>query len=1121
MRKSTIMLVFLLLAGVNFAFAQSRTVTGKVTSSQDGLGMPGVSVVVKGTIIGTTTDIDGLYTISVLPEHKALTFSFVGMTTKEVALGTQKTINIVLDPDVFQIDEVVVTALGITREKKSLGYATQEISGDELNTVKSDNFINSLSGRSAGVTVKANGNIGGSTNVIIRGSSSLTQNNQALFIVDGVPINNDNTNNQAQITGRNGYDYGNAASDINPNDIESMSVLKGAAATALYGARAANGVIIITTKKGTRVPGMKKGIGVTINSNITTGIIDKSTFPKYQQEYGAGYGQFYYSESDYPGFENYYDVDGDGTLDYTVPTYEDASVGQKFDPNITLFQWDSYDPASPNYMKKTPWVASGSEGPEYFFKNSLSLTNSVEISGASDNGTFRLSYTNLDQKGIMPNSHLKRNNFLFTGTYDVVKDLKVTASANYVNTNGLGRNSTGYSDNIMSSFRQWSQTNVNYKMQETVYNLTNRNVTWNPNSPFDLAPAYWDNPYWVRYQNYETDERDRIVGYLQADWKINSYLSLMGRASIDTYAELQEERKAIGSGSGEFGVGTTAGRFDVTSGYSRFDRSFMETNMDLMLRFYKAIGEELNLNAFVGTNIRRTKIDQVFASTDGGLIVPGQYSLGNSVNSMLAPEERLTEVGVNGVFASASLGYHNFLFIDATIRRDQSSTLPVDDNAYVYPSVSGSWLFSENLKQDWLQSGKFYLGYAKVGNDAPWGSIKDTYSQNPTFAGTALYSLPNTKNNETLLPENTASLEGGIELTMLQKRLRFDLSLYKTNTTNQIMPVSTSFATGYSFKYVNAGEVENKGIEVVLGGTPYSNKDFRWDINLNFAKNVNEVVSLEGDIKNLQIAALQGGVSINAKVGEPYGTILGTDFIYTDGEKTVGANGYYLRTGTSDKVIGNINPDWNAGLNNKFSYKNWSASFLLDYQKGGSIFSLDLWYGMATGLYAETVGNNDMGNPVRNPVEEIYDSKDKRTYTYENTTGGLLLDGVYAEGTALIIGGESVDVSGQQNRTRVEGGDYRVWGYSRNPNSAFVYDASYLKLRELIISYSLPQSVMAKAGWIQGATFSIVGSNLWIIMKNLPHADPESSQSSGNVQGWQSGVMPSTRNVGFSVNLQF
>ncbi len=1086
MRKITLMLVFLLIAGVNFAFAQGRTITGTVTSAQDGMGIPGVTVMVKGTTIGTTTDIDGKYQIEVRPDHKTLIFRYVGMTTQEIAIGSENTINVVLQSDVLQMDEVVVTALGISRERKSLGYATQEVGGDELNTVKRDNFINSLSGRAAGVQVRSSNNMGGSANVVIRGNSSLTQNNQALFVVDGVPVNNDNTNNTGQITGRNGYDYGNAAADINPNDIESMNVLKGAAATALYGARAANGVIIITTKKGKKMMGKKKAFGVTINSSVTTGFMDKSTFPKYQKEYGAGYGP-YYGDDPYPAFELVYDIDGDGNLDYTVPTTEDASFGQKFDPNFSLYQWDSYDPASPNYMKKTPWVA-GANGPEYFFDTPITLSNSADVTGGSDNGTFRLSYTNFDQKGIMPNSSLQRNNFLFNGSYNIVKNLTVSASANYIKTNGKGRNSTGYSDNILSSFRQWMQTNVDYKMQETVYNKAKRNITWNPNSPYNLAPAYWDNPYWVRYENYETDERNRIIGYVQADWKITDHWSMMGRASVDTYEELQEERKAVGSGSGEFGVG----RPDVGSGYSRFTRSFMESNLDFMLRYYNQLNEDLNLNALVGTNIRRSKVDQVFASTDGGLIVPGLYSLSNSVNPMRNPEERLTEIGVNGIFASASLGYKNYLFLDATIRRDQSSTLPKDANAYVYPSVSASWLFSNNLEADWLQFGKLRLGYAQVGNDAPWGSIKDTYSQNTSFSGTALFSLPNTKNNVNLKPENTTSLEAGIELITLNKRLGFDLSLYKNNTTDQIMPVSVSTATGYSTKFVNAGEIQNQGVEIQLTGTPIVNNDFRWDVSLNWAKNKNEVVSLAEGIENLQIAALQGGVTINARVGEPYGTIQGTDYVYTNGQKTVGSNGYYLKTGTSDKVLGNINPDWNAGLNNKFSYKNWSGSFLIDWQQGGSVFSLDLWYGMATGLYEETVFTNDLGNPVRNPVAD---------------GGGLILDGVYEDGTP--------------NTTRVEGGDYRVFGYSRNPNKAFVYDATYIKLREVVISYSLPQSLLAKASWIQGATFSIVGSNLWIISKDLPHADPEASQSSGNVQGWQSGVMPSMRNVGFSINLQF
>lgn len=1098
MRKFTLMLALLIFAGVQIILAQT-TVKGTVTSSEDGKGIPGATVVVKGTQTGVTTDMSGNYSLTVPANAKVLVFSFVGMKAQEIEIGGRTTVNVLLQPEVMDIEGVVVTALGISREKKSLGYATQNVSGEDMNRVKSDNFINSLSGKAAGVQVKVNNNIGGSTNVIIRGSSSLTGNNQALFVIDGIPVNNDNTNNAGQISGRAGFDYGNAASDINPNDIESMSILKGAAATALYGSRAANGVIMITTKKGTR--GKTKTLGVSINSNITTGFVDKSTFPKYQTNYGAGYGP-YYSDGDYPGFENYYDVNGDGVIDYNVPTYEDASFGQKFDPGILVYQWDSYYAASPNYLKPTPWK-NAENGPIYFFDNSLSLTNSIEIAGGGETSDFRLSYSNLDQKGIMPNSHLKRNNVLFTGSYDVLKNLKITASANYINTNGLGRNSTGYSDNIISSFRQWAQTNVDYKDQKDLYNLTEENITWNPKAPDDLTPAYWDNPYWVRYKNYQTDNRDRVIGYLQADWKLNDDFSIMGRTSIDNYSELQEERKAIGSVAGELGVG----RNDVTSGYSRFNRTFMETNFDLMGKYYKHLNDKFNLTALLGTNIRRVKIDQVFASTDGGLIVPDLYSLSNSINPMLNPEERLQEIGVNGIYASASLGFMDMVFLDANIRRDQSSTLPEETNAYFYPSVSGSFLFSNLMENTtWLQLGKLRLGYAEVGNDAPFASIKDTYTQNTTFGTTALFSLPNTKNNVDLKPERTTSLEGGIELTMFSSRVKFDLSLYKNNTVDQIIPVAISSATGYTSKFVNAGEVENKGIEIQLTGTPVVNNDFRWDITFNWAKNNNEVVALADGLDVLQLAALQGGVTINARVGQPYGTIQGTDYVYHEnGQRIIGADGYFVRSSTSDKIIGNINPDWIGGINNRLHYKSWSFSFLIDMQQGGSIFSLDQWYGMATGLYEETDFTNDLGNPVRDPLD-YNDPEIGWTSGYTANSGGILLEGVKADGTP--------------NTRRVSGGDYRVFGYSRNPNSAFVYDANFIKLREVVISYSLPRELLAKT-FIHGATFSVVGSNLWILSKDLPHADPEASQSSGNVQGWQSGVMPSTRNIGFSINLQF
>jgi TonB-linked SusC/RagA family outer membrane protein len=1094
MRKFTMLIAFLLFVGMRAALAQFE-VKGTVTDAKDGTPLPGVSIIIKGTLTGTVTDAKGNYTLTIPEGHNDMIFSFIGMLTKEVKIDGRAKIDVALQEDVVGLDEVVVTALGVSREKKSLGYSTQEISGNDVNMVKSDNFVNSLSGKVSGVQIKTNGNMGGSTNVVIRGYSSITQNNQALFVIDGVPVNNENTNNVGQLSGRNGYDFGNAASDINPNDIESINVLKGAAATALYGSRAANGVIMITTKKGKKAIAGKKRIGVSVSSNVTTGFIDKSTFPKYQNKYGGGYGP-YYSDGDYPGFEYLYDINGDGQLDYSVPTYEDASEGQKFDPSIMVYQWDSFDPESPNYKKATPWKAADN-GPITFFDTPWSFTNSVDVSGGGSATTFRLGFTNQDQTGIMPNSRLVRDNFIFTGSYDVLKNLTVSASVNYIKTQGKGRNSTGYSDNILSSFRQWMQTNVDYKEQKEVYDKTNRNITWNPNSPYDLAPAYWDNPYWVRFQNYETDKRNRVISYAQAEWRMTGYLSLMGRASIDTYDELQEERKAVGSSSGEFGVG----RPEVTSGYSRFNHSFQETNMDLMLRFNKNLSESFNLSALAGANFRRSTEDQTYVSTDGGLIVPGYYFLGNSVNQLPLPEERYAQIGVNGLYINASLGFKNYLFLDASFRRDQSSTLPSNNNVYPYGSVSASFLFSNVLNIDWLQLGKLRLGYATVGNDAPWSILKDTYFQFNNFGGTGLFSLPNTKNNSELKAETTKSLEAGLEMTFLQKRLGFDVSFYKNNTVDQIINVAVSYATGYSREYLNAGEMQNQGVELNLYGTPVKSQDFKWDINLNWAKNNNKVVSLATGLENLQIAALQGGVTINARVGEPYGAIQGTDYIYLDGKKVVGANGHYLKSATSDKVLGSVQPDWTGGINNRFSYKNWSLSFLIDVQKGGSIFSLDLWYGMATGLYEETAENNDLGNPVRDPIVQNEDG------TYAPNSGGLLLDGVLADGTP--------------NQKRIAGNNYLAYGYAYNPNAAFVYDASYVKLREVVLSYSLPADVMKRVDWISGASFSLVGSNLWIISKNLPHADPEAGQSSGNIQGWQSGVMPTTRNIGLTVNLQF
>jgi TonB-linked SusC/RagA family outer membrane protein len=958
--------------------------------------------------------------------------------------------------------------------------------------VKTDNLVNALSGKVAGVQVKVANNIGGSSNILIRGSSSLFQSNQAMFVVDGVPISNSMTDKDfgAQAQGRQAYDYGNAVSDLDLDDIESISVLKGAAATALYGSRAANGVIIITSKKGKK----RATLGVNVRSNVTIGVVDPSTFPKYQDKYGAGYDPTWHN-SDLPGLD-WDDIDGDGLEDtdkYLVPYYDDASRGGPLDGTL-VYQYDAWLPESENYLKPTPYLPA-ENGPLSFFENSVSLTNSIDVSGGSDKTTYRMAYSNKNITGIYPNSSLKRNNFTFSGSHEIVSKLKVSSSINYISSKGKGRNSTGYSGNLMSMFRQWWQVNVDLEQQKELYEQTGENLTWNPNAWNDQVPIFWNNPYYEVYENYPEDQRNRIIGYVQADWEITDYLSLMGRVSADSYVELQEERRSVGSTSAEFGTGFP--RQEVQSGYSRFNRSFIETNVDFLLNFHKDLTDNINLTALLGTNIRRSNMESVFAATNGGLAVPGMYALSNSVSPMLPPDERLDQIGVNGIFGSVSLGIANMVFVDATLRNDVSSTLPIENNSYLYPSVSGSFLFSNLFDANWLQLGKLRLNYAEVGNDAPPRSILDTYDGQAPFAGNTMVSVNPTKNNAELLPENTKSLEAGLEMRMFESRLGLDFAVYKTNTFNQLMPVDVSFATGYQRTWINAGEIQNQGIEVAAFFTPIRTMDFSWEISLNWAKNVNEVISLFTDeagneVQSIVLGAPQA-VNIEAKVGEPYGTIHGRNYVFHEnGEPIVGSNGLYERTATSDQVIGNVNPDWNAGITNSFSYKNLSLSFLIDWQQGGNVFSLDNWYGVGTGLYEETADNNDLGNPQRDPVDG-------------EEGGGIILPGVLEDGSP--------------NDIRIES-DIFAEGWVRSPHARFIYDATYIKLRELVLTYELPRDLISRTP-LAGISVSFVGSNLWIIKKDLPHADPEASQGAGNIQGWQSGVMPTTRNFGFSLNLQF
>ncbi|GAA4317054.1 SusC/RagA family TonB-linked outer membrane protein [Pontixanthobacter gangjinensis] len=1070
--KFSSILTLLLAFVVQIAFAQQQTVTGTVTD-EDGLPLPGVNVLIKGTSTGTQTDFDGNYSIEA-EMGDVIVFSFVGLETAEYTVGNNNNIDAVLKADSAQLDEVVVTALGISRDKKSLGYATQEVDGSQVNTAKEGNFVNSLSGKISGLDIKKSSSIGGSTNVIIRGYSSITGNNQALFVIDGVPVNNSTFNTSDQSTGGDGYDYGNAASDINPDDIESVNVLKGAAATALYGSRAANGAIIITTKDGSK----SKGLGVTINTTVNVGNYDPDTFAKFQDEYGAGYGP-YYGNGPGDGFLSG-DINGDGDADLVVPTTEDASYGSRFDPNLLVYGWESFYPELDSYQQPTPWVA-GENDPSYIFQTSYTDIENVSLTSGGESGSTRLSYTRFNQTGILPNSQISRHTLDFSGTLQLSDKLSASAKAIYTKNAGLGRYGTGYdAENLMTNFRQWWAVNTDLKAQRDAYFATGRNITWNPFGSTNTAPIYWDNPYFTRYENYNNDERNRLFGYATLSYEFTDWFDVRGRVSVDTYDQIREERNNIGS-------------VDLPEYYRR-NINFTEYNYDLFLNFDEDFGN-FGLNSTLGANYRQTKLNSIAANTNGGLVFEGLYTLSNSANPINFPNEDQYDIRVLGLFGTLSLDYDDTFFLEGSLRRDTFSTLADGQNSFNYPAISSSIIFSNLFESSALTYGKLRAGYGEVGNGAAAYQLQNTFNSVAGFNGVPLYSNPSTANNPNLTEERTSELELGLETTWFNSRLGFDVSVYKKETDNLITPVQVSSATGFFYKVVNSGVVENRGLEISAFGSPIKTDNFEWKINTNFSTYESEVTELFGDTENLLVNSFFG-VTLNATLGEPYGIIKGTDYQYVNGERLVLENGLYAKTASRQEILGDINPDWKAGVQNSFSYKNWDFSFLIDIQEGGSVFTGDLYFGMATGIYPETAGLNDLGNPKRNPVTDGPDS------------GGIILDGVQADGSVNDV---RADMSTYANP---------LGRYGNAPDAQFVYDASYVKLREATLSYSLPSKTVENLPFT-GVKFTATGRNLWIIDKDLPYADPEDSFGAGNVQGFQIGAYPTVREYGLNVQLQF
>ncbi|WP_026210025.1 SusC/RagA family TonB-linked outer membrane protein [Flexithrix dorotheae] len=1046
-------LVCVILAlGLNHAYAQDKMISGSVTSGADDSPLPGVNVVVKGTNVGTITDIDGNFKLSAPESATALVFTYIGFKTQEVELGSQTNFSVALEEDAKQLSEVVVTALGIEREERSLGYATQGIDSEPLSQSRETNIVNALAGKVAGVQVTGSaGNFGGSSRVVIRGINSINGNNNPLFVIDGTPIDNSNYNTAGTNRGGGGTDFGNAAQDINPDDIESMQVLKGPSAAALYGSRAGNGVILITTKKGSK----KKGIGVSFNMGMTANSV--LLLPDYQNEYGGGYKQ---------EFDLY---EGEPVVNYAA----DESWGPRMEGQMVR-QWYSWFPDDPDYGKMTPFVANP-DNIKDFYETGMTQNYNLAFDGGNETTSFRVSMTHMNQKGHIPNSKMDRNTLNFSGSHKLNKKLTASANVNYVRTDTYGRPSTGYGadqGNVVTSFNEWFQRQLDMDRLRNYKTADGIDRTWNISSPTNLRPLYWENPYWVLYESPTEDYRERVFGNASISYQITPDLVVSGWARTDFYTDRREMRIAEGS--------------IPQSSYSEDVRNQGENNFEFLAQYNKDITQDFSLAVNLGANSRHEKYYRNYGSTTDGLSVPGFYSLEASKGR---PDitDYYSEKVVNSLYGSANLGYKDMMYLDLSLRNDWSSTLPQDNNSYLYPSATASFVFSELLgNQDVLSFGKVRAGWAKVGNDTDPYQLQNIYSSQNNYGSLPAFAVPNTLNNSDLRPEQTTSYEIGIDMRFLNGRIGLDVTYYDMATIDQILPLAVPSVSGFNEAIVNAGKLTNKGWEIMLNASVLQmSNSFRWDVNFNWAKNNNMVVELAEGLDNYLLDSW--GPSVNAKVGEPYGAIVTDAFTYNDqGQRLVDEDGYFIRS--TNQVVGNILADFTGGINNAFSYKGISLNALIDFQKGGSVYSVTNRYGSYSGLLSNTVGNNDRGVPQRDPVSE---------------GGGWRSDGVFEDGTPNDVYIESVN----------------YWGTLRNYREEYVYDASFVKLREMRLTYSIPRKLVAKTPF-QSISASLVGRNLAILHKNVPNIDPESALGSGNVQGFENGQHPSVRSMGFNLNFR-
>lgn len=1053
--KKLLQSLFILLFVAISAMAQDRTVTGTVTSSDDKLPIPGVSVKIKGIKGGAVTGADGKFSLRVPANATALEFSSIGFSSQSRVLGTSSVFNVALATDARALSEVVITALGEKREARSLGYAATTVKGESLTIAKNTDISTALAGKVAGVQL--NGSPSSSfdnASIIVRGINGFSIGDP-LFVVDGTPADQAN---------------------VNMDNIESITVLKGAAATALYGQRAYNGVVIVTSKKGSR----KAGTSIEINSGVS--IEKTSLLPNYQNEYAGGYTgefeKFVYNPAIHPAA--WASFNGQNMLDYGA----DASFGPKIDGTTLYRPYYSWY-AGDEFGKQIPLTAQPNNVNDYL-KTGGSYNNSVAFTTGGEGYNLRVGYTNQTRSLVQENANRSMNILNVNGSYDISKRLTVSTDIQFAKENRIGQPYETYRNdglNVVQGFNQWFQRQLDMKYLKQHQVLADGTVTsWNignPNGSGDLAeitkPQYWDNPFWVVNHNYRTQRNNRLVGNFGLKYDLGSGLAVSGFMRGNVNNESGDERMATGGLQQDY--------------FKTRNWTDTEFNYELNLTYNKTFGD-FSVNLLGAGSIRHEKRERLNMETAGGLSFPNYFNIAASL-ARPTVSNTIYQKEVRSVFGKASLAYKNYLYLDVTARNDWSSVFAPDLNSYFYPSVSTSFVFYEFLPasvKEVVSFGKLRLAYAQVGSDVDPYRVNLQYNTSPAYGTNPSLAIGNEFRNGRLIPAKTNSFEVGAEMKFLKNRIGLDFAYYINQNKNQILGVTLNGATGYTSNLINAGDLTNKGFEFSLTGTPIQSKNVNWDLTVNFSKSktiVNKITDKQTNVIYQQSTFF--GNTLNLREGEEWGYILGRTWNRdANGNVIIAASG--LPTSTTNQFIGYARPDFSGGAFSSLRVFDFDLGFSLDFQKGGLFNSTTRAFNMGSGLSQETVGVNDKGIDWRLPVSQ---------------GGGYKFAGVLA--------------NGQPNNRYVSASTAFYNGMQTGSGELFMISASYLKLREVRLGYNLPAKMLAKTGFLKSANLGFVVGNAWLISApgKKYGVDPSEIENF-----WQEGgQLPSSRTFGLNLRV--